>query len=352
MKGELPIHKILTPPNLPKGEESSPLGGFRGSIQIKFLKYLLCFLGIIILCYSCNESAARSDNSERTEFSVLVWNIWHGANNESLNEDGRPHAIGIIKELNPDIVLMVETYGSGKMIADSLNYNFHLIAPENTAPDDERINLSIMSRFPLGKRFDFYNHFNIGGIEVFLNDSTKIHAFSTWLNYQPWEDNPLSLDKIPEELIEWEKSGTRMAEVDTILKGLQPFLEKTDKIPLILGGDFNIWSHLDWQEETKDLHQGLTVDWWTTSMYENAGLTDSYREVHPDAMKHPGITWDQPDKKDEHRIDYIFYKGEKIQAVQSVIKKENANDTFLINGKSFMYPSDHGFVLSTFQINQ
>jgi hypothetical protein len=308
-------------------------------------------LGAFIVFGCCKKSPDNSRNSGSNEFTVLAWNIWHGANNELLKEDGRPHAIGIIKELNPDIVLMVETYGSGKMIADSLGYNFHLIAPENTAPDDKRINLSIMSRFPLGQRFDFYNHFNIGGIEIFLNDSVKIHAFSIWLNYKPWEDDPLTLNKTPEELIEWEKSGTREAEVNTILNGLEPFLQKTDEIPLIIGGDFNIWSHLDWQEETKELHNGSAIDWWTTSMFEKAGLIDSYREVHPNALEYPGITWDQPDKKDEHRIDYIFYKGEKLEPVESIIYKAPVNSNLIIHGNSFMYPSDHGLVFANFHIN-
>ena len=234
------------------------------------------------------------------------------------------------------------------MISDSLGYNYHLIAPDNTPPDDNRINLSILSRFPLGERHDFYNHFNIGGIEIFINDSTPVNAFAIWLNYQPWEDDPLKLGKTPIQLIEWEKSGTREAEVDLIIKGLQPFLEESNEIPVLLGGDFNIWSHLDWQKETKILHQGLIVDWWTTSMFAKAGLTDSYRDVHKDALNKPGITWDQPGKKDEHRIDYIFYKGEKIKAIQSDIKKENPNSILRINEKEFMYPSDHGLVFTTF----
>lgn len=313
------------------------------------IKFFLLFFGILAIFSTCHKRSYQSGNPGIKEFSVLAWNIWHGANNESLIEDGRPHAFGIIKQLEPDIIIMVETYGSGKMIADSLGYNFHLIAPEGTEPDDGRINLSIMSRFQLGQRFDFYNHFNVGGIEIFLNDSTKISAFATWLNYQPWEDDPLALNKTPEELIEWEKSGTRPAEVETLLKGLQTFLDQSDEIPLIVGGDFNIWSHLDWQEETKELHNGLTVDWWTTSMFEKAGLTDSFRELHPNALEHPGITWDQPDKKDEHRIDYIFYKGEKLKAVTSKVLKKPVNDTITINGKEFMYPSDHGLVFTKFE---
>ena len=43
---------------------------------------------------------------------------------------------------------MVETYGSGKDIADALGYNFHLIAPKGTALNDKGTNLSIFSKFP------------------------------------------------------------------------------------------------------------------------------------------------------------------------------------------------------------
>jgi hypothetical protein len=281
----------------------------------------------------------------------MAWNIWHGANNESLIEDGRPNAIRIIKAYNPDIILMVETYGSGKIIADSLNYNFHLIAPENTPLDDESINLSIFSRFPLGKRFDFYNHFNIGGIEVLINDTTKINAFSIWMNYRPWLDDPLTLNKTPDEMIEWEKSGTRLKETQIILNGLKPYIESADETPIILGGDFNIWSHLDWQDNTKEIHQGKTVNWYTTTSFEKVGFIDSYREINPNPISHPGITWDQPQKKDEHRIDYIFYEGDKLKATKSIISKEHVNHYLKIKNDSILFPSDHGLVLTNFTIN-
>ncbi|MGJ1506934.1 endonuclease/exonuclease/phosphatase family protein [Sphingobacterium siyangense] len=49
----------------------------------------------------------------------MSWNILHGAND---SEDGKAHAVQIIREINPDVILMVETYGSGKEIADSLGY--------------------------------------------------------------------------------------------------------------------------------------------------------------------------------------------------------------------------------------
>lgn len=89
--------------------------------------------------------------------------------------------------MNHDIILMVETYGSGKMIADSLAYNFHLIASKNTPDDAKNINLSIRSKFPLGERFDFYNQFNIGGIEIMLD--LTLEAIASKIIKEPFNND-------------------------------------------------------------------------------------------------------------------------------------------------------------------
>lgn len=316
---------------------------------MKLLAYsLLCTL---LVFGNVHNSFGNDKEHSSLTFSVMVWNIWHGGNDSELNEDGRPHVIEIIRAANPDIVLMIETYGSGKMIADSLGYYFHLIDQPGTPLDHPHTNLSVLSRYPLGKRVDFYNSFNIGGIEVFLNDSTPIMVFDTWLNYQPWEDQPHLLGKSPEELVEWETSGSRKNEVTTILNGLQPYLEKADEMPLIVGGDFNIWSHRDWVESNKGLHNGLVVDWWTVRAFEDAGLVDSYRQKYPDPAQYPGISWGMPGTADEHRIDYLLYKSDRLKVLDSQIRKVDYNQIIVVANKCAMYPSDHGFVITHFCLN-
>ena len=79
-------------------------------------------------------------NAQKTEFKVMAWNILHGGNDI---DNGQENVAKIIAEINPDIVLMVETYGSGPFIANYLGYNFHLIASEGTALDDKSVNLSV-----------------------------------------------------------------------------------------------------------------------------------------------------------------------------------------------------------------
>ena len=141
-------------------------------------------------------------NAQTNTFKVMAWNILHGANDI---KNGKKNVVRIIKEIDPDVVLMVETYGSGPFIANSLGYNFHLIASEETALDDPSTNLSIYSKHPFGKRIDTKYPFYLGGIEILINGK-KIRFFSNWFHYLPWNDAPEKMGKSVEELLEWEKS--------------------------------------------------------------------------------------------------------------------------------------------------
>lgn len=92
---------------------------------------------------------------------------------------------------------------------------------------------------------------------------------------------------------------------------------------MIVGGDFNEPSHLDWIEENKNLydHNGLVIPWTVTTLLEKDGFIDTYRHIYPNPLTHPGFTYpaDNPlkepgkltwaPKADERdRIDFIFYQ--------------------------------------------
>ena len=104
---------------------------------------LIIFINISL--YSCDFYA------QKESFRVMAWNILHGGNDI---ENGQQNVVKIIKEIDPDIILMVETYGSGPYIANELGYNFHLVASEGTSLDDKSVNLSVFSRFPFVERID------------------------------------------------------------------------------------------------------------------------------------------------------------------------------------------------------
>lgn len=285
------------------------------------------------------------ENAQCQRFKVMAWNILHGGNDI---RNGQENVIAIIREIDPDVILMVETYGSGKSIAQALGYNFHLIAQEGTAMDDKNINLSIFSKFPFGERIDTKYPFYLGGIEVFIHNE-RIRFFSNWFHYDPWNDEPEKMGKSTEELLNWERSGLKYEMIQKVLPYLSKYAQESDSIPIVFGGDMNTPSHIDWDNRTKKIHDNLVVPWYATKVLENTGFIDSYREMNPDPMASPGITWQTKGKNDAHRIDYIFYKGKSIKPVKSVIFKAFLDEPFAINGKIYRYPSDHGIVVTTFE---
>ena len=71
----------------------------------------------------------------------------------------------------------------------------------------------------------------------------------------------------------------------------------------------------------------------------NAGFNDSFREIHPSLdYSSPSITAERL----SWRIDYIYYKGEKLKAVSSDMH-------FKYKG---IWPSDHPTVITTLSINE
>ena len=284
--------------------------------------------------------------AQKTEFKVMAWNILRSGNQI---ENGVDNVADMIKEINPDIVLMVETYGSGPYIAKKNGYNFHLVAKEGTALDDKSVNLSIYSKFPFGERIDTDYPFFLGGIEIFINNK-KVRFFSNWFHYQPWNNKPEDMGKTVQELLEWERTEHRYNMIQKVLPYFEKYAKESDSIPIIVGGDMNSPSHLDWSEKTKKIHNGLVVPWYSTKVFENLGFTDSFREKNPNPIKYPGITWDHKERDDSHRIDYIFYKGKKLKSTQSKTYMQFFNEQIEINNKRFAYPSDHGIVVTTFKL--
>ena len=299
---------------------------------------------------SCTTQA--TDN----ELKVMEWNIWHGGHSKTFPEEGCKGALGLIKETNPDIFLVIETYGASHQIADELEFYHRLLSS----------NLSIYSRYPIIKTYDFSDkigNFNFGGLMINKNGQ-KIRIFDTWLNCYP--DSRLApTAEGADAVLAWEKAGSRDDEINKILGAIKPFLAETDSIPIIMAGDFNIHSHLDWTEATKDMynHGGTVVEWPVSKAMETAGFIDSYRKIHPDPVQQLGTSWKygqggvveptvelrKQKSTRQDRIDYIYYKGSSLEAIQSECHYSTVGDKIIYHGQEFFYPSDHGFLVTTFK---
>lgn len=265
------------------------------------------------------------------ELKVLSWNIWHGARHNGI-EKGIRQAIDFIRHSGADVITMQETYGSGPTIADSLGYYFY----------SRSSNLSILSRYPLENTHDIYEPFRLGGATVRLSPTQQTNIFSLWIHYLPaWRTDSANEGATAESLVagEWK---TRASELRDILKELKPFIDGANETPLIVGGDFNSPSKLDWTKATAQWHHGLAVDWPVSKQMLEAGFADSYRLMHPDPLIHlPHSMWKDDARRLTHRIDYLYSQGKTIQPIASV----------MMNTHNGTWPSDHPSVLTTYHMN-
>ncbi len=303
---------------------------------------------LLLLFILINHGISRTASSQ--EVKVMVWNILHGGKAEALPKDGRPEIINIIKDSGADIILMIETYGSAPMIAEALGYNYELLSS----------NLCIYSRFPITKQLLFADQidpFNFGGVEISVHGKPVV-LFDTWLHYLP-DTRLVPVEKSEDEILAWENDGSRDEEIQAILGAIIPFIENTDNVPIIMGGDFNSHSHLDWVERTKHRynHGNAVVEWTISKAMIDIGFEDTYRNANPSPLEEIGTTWMGVRDDEgtsvftrEDRIDYIYSKGLVVKESESVVAP--LGHTFMFRGKeNSFFPSDHGFVLTTFQLN-
>ena len=308
---------------------------------------ILTIITLVMFCEGLFTSCSQPKQTEQ-QLTVLAWNIWHAGHSNAYGQKACDGIIGVLKKSQADVILMVEAYGSAPMVADSLGYNYHLISD----------NLCNYSRYPIVKKYAFRDQigtFNFGGVEIDM-EGTSVRLFDTWLHYLP-DARLVPTDQKEEDILAWDDAGTRDEEIRKILSVLKPMMAETDSIPIIMGGDFNSHSHLDWTEATKDMynHGGAVVGWTVSKEMEAANFKDSFREINPDPVKNIGTTWltgadSLATVNRQDRIDFIYYQGKTIRAIESQCYDNILGKTFSFKGDDFFYASDHGFVLTTFKI--
>lgn len=266
------------------------------------------------------------------DLRLMGFNIWHGGN-ETGGDAGPQRVVDIIRESGAEVVGLIETYGSGAKIADALGYCLYLHSS----------NLSILSKYPIVGTADFFRPFNCMAAKIQVSRTQTINYINLWLHYLPDTRQQLT-DGVSVDSILHGEWTTRAAELKQILKeaGEAGFIG--GDVPTFVSGDFNIDSHLDWIESTREEHEGYVVPWPTSLLMEQAGFRDSYRVLHPDPKTHPCKTWSPAYLPEEngfyYRIDFIFYKGLGVRPKESR----------MIDGHPVRFPSDHAAMLTVFAL--
>jgi endonuclease/exonuclease/phosphatase family protein len=280
---------------------------------------------------------------------LMTFNAWVSATNVT---DGYEKTLSAISESGADIVGMQETGGA---LATALALDLGWFAYQGPG------SVALLSRFPISELFPLTSgDAGLGArIRIHSNPVQDVIVWVCHLTAFPYGPYSACLDGLgPSQVLNDETQSGRVQQISNILNDMGPFLEDADSIPVFLMGDFNTPSHLDWTPAASALHCGYAIEWPVTLKIEDAGMADSYRDLHPDPVADPGNTWSPifetftyPDGTPEplDRIDRIHLAGSGITTLSS--------DVFLVEPISQFpdvadneWPSDHAAVVSTFEV--
>jgi endonuclease/exonuclease/phosphatase family metal-dependent hydrolase len=169
----------------------------------------------------------------------------------------------------------------------------------------------------------------------------------------------------------------RASQRDDALRAFAAYVKerKLDGQPVVLAGDFNEASHLDWTACTADQqdHHGVVIEWANSLFLAREGYHDAWRERFPDPLKNPGSTWPSdahgrgstswtPKADERDRIDYVYHNGRGLSVrgawlvgspryyVRGERVEPATQDPFVLG--TLPWPSDHKGVLVDFDLSR
>ncbi|WP_321279546.1 endonuclease/exonuclease/phosphatase family protein [Marinifilum fragile] len=343
-------------------------------------KFLILFL-LLVFVASC------SGKKDAEELRVLQFNIWQEGTQV---EGGYDAIINEIIRTKADLIALSEvrnyndTNLSERLVASLKKKGFEYYSLKSQ-------DSGILSRYPITFQEALYPvKDDRGSVYKALIDvnGVKVAFYSAHLDYRncalylprgydgsSWEklDAPQTdLNVIREDNL----ASKRDDAIQVFLSDAKKELEKGRLV--FLGGDFNEPSHRDWVEENKNLydHNGVVMKWHNTLSLENSGFIDTYREIYPNPISHPGFTYPadnplvdikrlawSPEADDRDRIDFVFYYpnanlslkevtivGPKGSVSRNQRIVETSQDVFL--QPLDVWPTDHKAVLATFNLKK
>ncbi len=345
----------------------------------RFIVYLSPFILLFFACTS--QPNKRAEESGNVEFTILQLNLWGECTKV---ENGSQYLLDQIAYFQPDIATFCELY-KGENDDPIIPQLTQSLAEKGMTYYSAQVDgRAIISKYPIiGKerinKWMFKAVLNIDGKRAAVYPAHSEYRYYSCYYPRGYSDGSSSWNKLPnpitdvDEILAVNRQSGRIESTQTFIQDAEKEIEKGTLV--FLAGDFNEPSHLDWQDDTKNLrdHRGCVVDWDVSLLLYNNGFKDAYREFFPDAVSYPGftfpadnihvgvssLTW-APDSDERERIDFIYYypndklsikdasiAGPSGSIVKSERIEENNDDVFVSNDNSG-WPSDHKGVLIKF----
>ena len=266
---------------------------------------------------------------------VMVFNIEEGGTGVALGQ-----VVEAIRRADPDVVALQEAEGNANQIATALGWGF---ASART---------QVIARWPILDPVDR----EPGLVYVEVRPGRAVAIMSVHPPAEPYGPE-LAARGGSASGIEALERRIRLPRLERPLAML-PELAAAG-MPVVLLGDFNAPSHLDWTAAAVGIrpHVRLPMAWPVSRAIEAAGFRDTWREIHPDPVADPGLTWwaerpptggyePGPDTPDD-RIDLIYVAG-PAETTDCVIVGEAARAGVGIGLDP--WPSDHRAVVATVRV--
>lgn len=287
---------------------------------MNFLKILILLLFTI---------SGYADTSVR----LLSYNVEYGAEKYSIED-----AVKVVKDSNADVAVINEAHthanqDAAAAMAQMLGWHHLPISSIDSA---------IISRWPLEVVH------SKAGIGLITPEATtgKQPFYVVAIHLNDFQYQPFQAASIPykshsgvvgdflsdaADLIQAaiQSRGHDLNSVLDKVKGLNP------NIPIVIAGDFNEPSHLDWTEAA--VKRGLcpvAVEFPASKALHQAGFCDAFRCLNPNEVENPGHTWSTHDPGYEYRndrIDFIYVRN-----------RDRVADVAILST-----PSDHYAVVAT-----
>ena len=280
---------------------------------------LIAFIAVIAVGVGLSSSGRASVTSTATHsqngvvLRVMTYNMaggewgWeHGPGSQQTAADEQG-VVAAIRAARADVVGLQEPFGRTRLIARMLGPGWFAYPRLHT-----------VSRYPIlepGGAKSVFAYLQIAPGRV-------IAVLNTHLPSSPYGPYGVRDGKGLARVLHNE-NVTRIPWMKPILAAARPLIKAG--VPTVLTGDFNSPSWRDWTPavvKARDLP--YSVRWPVSLAIEQAGFRDTYRSLHPNAIKSPAFTWPSGWPTFKHHAKYsdridIVWAGGPAKALRSQV---------------------------------
>lgn len=306
-----------------------------------------------------------------THLNILSYNLWAGGTNI---QNYHAKQIRFLLSINADIVGVQESTTTDEVTGERTNHTTRLAEALGWYHFQSNRSIGVLSRYPLTEVYGEIDPVEIpvandtgspgGGVRVNLNGASdtkqELNIWSAHLHYTPYGPYDFCFyGNTSEEVLENEAFSGREGQMRAIIERITPQLDNAVETPVVLVGDMNAPSHLDWTDALSEKHCGVggNFPWPTSELPTAAGLVDSFRVAKPNPVEVPGDTWspvypfnegDEGPEEPQDRIDFVYGSGGLVVEWSEILVVGEPRP--VPNVEENEWTSDHAAVLTRYRL--